>query len=95
MGSSAGFYNPSSIIIDSSSNLFIADSSNKIRKVTTYGLVVTFAGTGTGSFINGVGSSATFYIPAGIAVDASNNLYVSDSANSGEFRVVFLCSFMF
>ena len=85
LGTAARFYTPNSIIIDSFSNLFVVDmGTNKIRKVTTYGLVVTFAGTGTASSIDGVGSTATFDSPSGIAADSSNTLYIADSSNYRE-----------
>ena len=82
LGTSALFNAPQGIIIDSSGNLFVSDyTNNKIRKVTTYGLVVTFAGSGTYSAIDGVGSAATFRYNAGIAMDSSNTIYVVDSNN--------------
>src|SRR6185369_16604379 len=43
--------------------------------------VTTFAGTGLGGLINGPRTSAWFYHPAGVAADASGNVYVADYGN--------------
>jgi streptogramin lyase len=82
-GSDARFNTPRGIAIDSSGNLFVADSLNyAIRKITPDGTVSTFAGTlglqlaaGTG---DGNGSRARFSQPTAIAIDAANNLFVTD-----------------
>jgi DNA-binding beta-propeller fold protein YncE len=43
--------------------------------------VTTLAGSSTGGFANGTGAAASFNNPQGTAVDASGNVYVSDSFN--------------
>lgn len=80
VGTSARFNTPSGIGIDSTGNLYIADRGNAtIRKVTSTGIVTTFAGTANNrNFTDGTGSAARFYEPVGIAVDAANNVFVSD-----------------
>ena len=56
-----------------------------MRKVTTAGVVTTVAGlAGTSGSANGTGGSggtARFNNPAGLAVDAAGNIYVSDYGN--------------
>ncbi len=82
-GSSGLFARPTALAADSSGNVFVADSgSNTIRKVTSAGVVTTFAGVAgaTGS-VDGSGTIATFSDPRGITVDASGNVYVADSSN--------------
>ena len=54
--------------------LFPACSSQSVQ-------VVSFAGTGSPSFADGQGTSASFKYPAGLAFDAAGNLYVADSNN--------------
>jgi DNA-binding beta-propeller fold protein YncE len=79
----AKFNSPSGIAIDTSGNLFVTDySNNAIRKITPTGAVSTFAGSsaGTAGFADGAGTSALFYSPRGITIDANNNLYVAEGA---------------
>ena len=89
--SAAEFNAPSGICVDSSGNLYVADTYNyNIRKIVPVGtnwVVSTIAGTapsrggGSGS-ANGTNGAAQFSQPYGIAVDGSGNLYVSDQGNS-------------
>ena len=83
-GSSAIFNQPYGIAVDSSGNLFVADSGNYvIRKITPAGLVTTIAGqAGNSSSTDGTGISATFGTIKGITIDSSGNLYVTDSSNN-------------
>ena len=59
-------------------NVYIADTFNyRIRKVTvSTGIITTLTGTGTASYSgdNGAATSATLYIPRGVAVDASGRI---------------------
>ena len=45
-------------------------------------MVTTLAGSGTRDSIDGTGTAASFYYPAGIALDGSGNLYVVDCGTS-------------
>jgi sugar lactone lactonase YvrE len=76
--------NPYSIIFDSSDNLYIADSNNqRVRKVSTSGLITTIAGTGSigNSGDNGPATLASFFNPIGIILDNIGNLYIVDNGN--------------
>lgn len=79
-GGNARFFNPEGITIDSSGNLYVADRGNHtIRKITSEGVVTTFAGmSGVRGYQDGTGSAARFIEPRGITIDSANNLYVSD-----------------
>jgi len=73
--------------VDASGNLFIADTENqRIRKVSTSGIITTVAGTGTKGFSGDGGLSAVAMLanPSGVAVDVSGNLYIADTIN---FRI--------
>jgi IPT/TIG domain/NHL repeat len=75
---------PQSLAIDSFGNIFVADTgNNKIKKITPNGLVSTFVGAVNGSEgdLNGIGTDARLKFPCGIAIDNSNNIYVSDTNN--------------
>ncbi|MFZ6654758.1 hypothetical protein [Undibacterium sp. TJN19] len=76
--------NSKGLVIDSSGNLYIADTGNHIiRKMTPQGVVTTIAGkAGQAGSTDGMNSTARFKFPSGLAIDAKNNLYVADVANS-------------
>src|SRR6185312_13511017 len=57
-------------------------NNNVIRKITSAGVVSTFAGNGTAGSTNGTGIAARFNHPSGLAIDASGNLYVADRSNN-------------
>jgi sugar lactone lactonase YvrE len=78
-GTSASFNQPSGIAFDAQNNLFIGDSQGrKIRKIAPDLEVSTFAGSGAQGTDDGTGTSATFSVPAGIAMDAAGNMFVTD-----------------
>jgi sugar lactone lactonase YvrE len=81
---SAQLNNPYGISFDVSGNVYIADCLNhKIRKVNTSGTISTFTGSGTAGFSGdgGDATSAQINKPYAVAVDASGNIFISDSQN--------------
>ncbi len=77
--------NPYGIAVDGLGNVFISDTSNhRVREVSAAtGIITTVAGTGTSGY-SGDGSAATsaeITNPRGIAVDATDNLYIADYGN--------------
>ncbi len=88
-GGAARFNNPIGICIDESENLYIADYLNHtIRKLSSDGMVTTLAGlAGTPGSADGLGTSARFNSPWGIASDPAGNVFVADRDNSTIRRV--------
>jgi hypothetical protein len=78
----AGFNSPIGICLDSSNNLYVADTNNNIIRMLSNGIVTTFAGTGTATYLDGNSNIAGFKYPCGVIVDTSNNLYCADTSNN-------------
>jgi hypothetical protein len=74
-------YNPKGITVDASGNIYIADDIRKVTKST--GTITDVAGTGyyVYSGDGGQATSAGFYPPLGVTVDASGYIYIADSFN--------------
>jgi len=82
VGTSAKFWNPHSLGIDSKHNVYVADSGNNaIRKIEPTGNVMTIAGGKGDGYADGNGSAAKFSSPYGIFIDKDNNIYVADTGN--------------
>lgn len=78
----AKFVYPRGVAVDAEGSLYITEEgNNRIRKVTPQGVVSTFAGNSSAGSTDGIGTTARFYEPAGMAFDASGSLYIADSVN--------------
>jgi hypothetical protein len=92
-GTSASFFFPYGVAVDTSSNVYVADTyNNEIRKISPAGVVTTIGGQAAfvpntdppqpqGGSANGTGAAATFNDPVGIVVDLQGNVYVGDTDN--------------
>ncbi|MET0820638.1 MAG: putative Ig domain-containing protein [Aeromicrobium sp.] len=87
---SVNLWHPNDVVVDGSDNVFIADTSdNRILEVTSAGTIRVVAGTGRAGY-TGDGSpapAARLSQPAGVAVDADDNVYIADSSNNVVRRV--------
>src|SRR5881227_1220356 len=82
-GRIARFNYPNGVAV-SGTTVYVGDTYNHtIRKITSNGLVTTFAGTaGVPGSADGIGNAAQFYRPFGVAADKAGNVYVADASNS-------------
>jgi sugar lactone lactonase YvrE len=82
-GASARFASPEGVAVDSSGNLYVADTNNQtIRKISPAGVVTTLAGlAGRSGSSDGAGTAARFQSPSDLVVDAAGNILVADMSN--------------
>ena len=82
---------PTGVAVDSTGNLFIADSRNhRIRRLDrSTGVITTVAGTGNPGFSGDGGPGVLAWLngPSGVAVDQDQNLLIADSHNKRIRRV--------
>ena len=81
---------PGGVAADASGNLYIADTSNcRVRLLTTGGVISTIAGTGTCGYSGdgGFATAARLNFPQSVAVSASGDVYIADTANCRVRRV--------
>ncbi len=83
ISSAARFNFPFGLAVDSSRNVYVADTNNHtVRKITQAGSVTTLAGSaGDIGTTDGLGGAARFNVPHGVAVDSAGNSYVADARN--------------
>ena len=88
VGTLATFNSPVGVTADAAGNIYVADQANHaVRKITPSGVVTTLSGGNGPGYTNGAAGTAKFYNPSSVAVDASGNVYVCDSANSAIRKV--------
>jgi uncharacterized protein (TIGR03437 family) len=76
---------PRGLTVDDNGNLFIGDTgNNRVRQVTSDGIMHTIAGTGPAGFAGDGGPAADAMLdgPAGLFLDGSGALYFADSNNN-------------
>jgi sugar lactone lactonase YvrE len=85
LATSASLSGPRGIFLDSSSNLYVADTNNhRIRKIDVITKVITtIVGNGQSGYTgdNGVGTNAKLNKPNSVFVDTSGNVFIADYNN--------------
>ncbi len=84
-GDQASLFYPEAVALDSSDNLYVADTLNhRIRMLSNQGIASTVAGDGSPLFRGDGGQalSASLNYPRGVFVDASGNILIADSMNN-------------
>lgn len=87
---SARLSGPRGMVMDSSGNLYIAESSgHRVRRVTPAGTISTIAGNGTLGFSGdeGLATNAQLNEPFTLALDSASHLFIADSSNNRVRRV--------
>ena len=75
---------PTGLALDAAGNLYVADTGNhRICKIDPTGTITTIAGTGEQGFSGdgGPAVAAQLASPKGVALDATDNLYIADTGN--------------
>ena len=81
----ARLHSPSGVVVSASGSLYIADTfNNKIRVISSAGIITTYVGTGVAgsSGDGGAANNAQLSNPVAVAVGLSGSLYIADSGNN-------------
>jgi sugar lactone lactonase YvrE len=82
-GVAASFSSPSALAFNPAGDLIVSDANNnRIRKVTTAGVVTTLAGSGTMDSVDGSGTAASFNGPVAVAVNSAGVAYVGEASGN-------------
>ena len=80
--STATFNQPYDVALNTSGDLYVADTGNHVIREISNGQVTTIAGVaGQASMVDGAASTAKFNKPTGVVVDAAGTVYVADYEN--------------
>jgi sugar lactone lactonase YvrE len=75
---------PSGVAVDAAGNVFIADTANqRIRRLDTFGLIATIAGTGVAGFggDGGAAVAAQLQDPVAVVVEPAGTILIADAGN--------------
>jgi len=88
-GTNARFYNPVGIAVDSSGNVYVADTGgHTVDIVTAGGVMSVLAGvSGTSGNVDGAQGTALLGYPYAVAVDSNQNVYVTDTLDNSVRKI--------
>jgi hypothetical protein len=77
------------VVADDTGNIYISDEgAGKIRKVNTTGVISTFAGNGSITYVgDGMAATSAQMAPEWMVFDSSGNLVVSDRSNERIYKI--------
>ncbi len=81
---------PFTVAFDFAGSMYIPDSgNNRIRKVSTSGIITTLAGNGNADYSGdgGAAASAALWTPEGVITDPAGNVYIADTQNAAIRKV--------
>lgn len=82
---------PGGVAVDDTGNLYVADASSfscRVRKINTSGIITTIAGNGGSTYAgDGVPATLASMAPFTVALDAHNNIFISDRYNHRVYKV--------
>ncbi len=78
--------------VDYAGNVYFADSTSRIRKISPSGIITTIAGNGIAGFSGdgGLANIAQLNYPIGIAFDGAHNMYIADDMNLRLRKISFI-----
>lgn len=81
---SAELNDPTGIALDSSGDLYIADSENNVVRKVSGGNITTFAGNHTTGYSGDTAAATSAQLdgPVAVAVDSAGNVYIADAFNN-------------
>jgi hypothetical protein len=83
VASAARFSNPVGLVLDAGGNLYVAEGTHVLRRISPAGEVTTFAGVAASpGFGDGPGGVARFNGPVALTIDGAGNIFVADTGNS-------------
>jgi len=83
LATSAELHAPQGLVVDKAGNIYVVDAeNNRIRKVSTNGIITTVVGNGVSGYggDSGLAINAELKSPYGVALDTHDNLYFSDGS---------------
>ena len=96
VGTAAHFLQPNSVAVAPDGTiLFVSDQNNRIRSIElATGVTTTVAGSGNPTFADGIGSSASFHLPGGVAVSPDGAMLVVGDHRNNRIRSIKLATRM-